>query len=179
MQSKAKTVDEYLASLPDDRREALEQIRAVFRKNLDKRYVENMSYGMAGYAVPLDVYPPGYHCSPDTPLPFAGFASQKNHMSVYLFCLYVGTNDIDEFEAAWKKTGKPLDMGKSCIRFKKIDDVALDVLGKTIKKMTVKRFIGIYEQARADNEGRKPGRPAARKKTAAKKTAAGKKAAKK
>lgn len=171
MQSKAKTVDQYLASLPADRRDALERIRAVFRKNVDKRLMEHMAYGMPGYSVPLEIYPPGYHCSPNTPLPFAGFASQKNHMSLYLFCMYMDGDDMKEFQAAWKKAGKPLDMGKSCVRFKRIDDVPLDVLGKTIKKITLERFLGVYEQSRAEEAARKAGQKPARKAAATKKAA--------
>src|SRR4051794_29973063 len=120
MQSKAATVQEYLAELPPDRREALQGVREVFLKHLDKDFEEGMAYGMIGYHVPYSVYPPGYHCPPKQPLPFAGLASQKNHMSVYLMCVYGDENQAKEFQKAWAKTGKKLDMGKSCIRFKKL-----------------------------------------------------------
>lgn len=147
MQSKARTVKEYLASLPDDRRKALEAVRKVIRKNLDKNYEEGMQYGMIGYFVPHSVYPDGYHCDPKQPLPFAGLASQKNHMSIYLMCNYGVPEHESWFRAAWAKTGKKLDMGKSCIRFKKLDDIPLELIGEAIKRVPAKKFIAIYESA--------------------------------
>jgi hypothetical protein len=145
MQSKATTVNEYLETLPADRRAVIEAVRAVLRKNLDKDIVEGMSYGMIGYAIPHRVYPPGYHCDPKAPLPFAGLASQKNHMSLYLMCAY-GNSDIEtKFRKAWAATGKKLDMGKACVRFKKLDDVALDVVAATIRSVTAKAYIKQYE----------------------------------
>ena len=144
MQSRAATVAQYLKELPADRREAIEAVRQVILTNLNKGYEERMSYGMIGYAVPHSIYPAGYHCDPEQPLPFAGLASQKNYMSVYL-CTCYGTDDEAWFRAAWAKTGKKLDMGKTCIRFKKLDDLALDVIGESIRRMPVKRFIDYYE----------------------------------
>lgn len=146
MQSKAATVAEYLASLPEDRRSALQAVRRVFLDNLDKQYAEGMSYGMIGYAVPHSVYPPGYHCNPKQPLPFAGLASQKGHMSLYLMCLYGDATHEAWFRAEWAKTGKKLDMGKACIRFKKVEDLALDVLAEAIRRVPVKAYIARYEQ---------------------------------
>ena len=105
MQSKAKTVKEYLASLPEDRRKALQQVRAVIRKNLDKNYEEGMQYGMIGYYVPHRVFPAGYHCDPNQPLCFAGLASQKNHMSIYLMCVYGSPEQAKWFHDAWAKSG--------------------------------------------------------------------------
>lgn len=145
MQSKATTVEAYLAELPSDRRAALEEVRKVIRKNLDKIYIENMSYGMIAYCVPHSVYPKGYHCDPKQALPFAGLASQKNYMSVYL-CTYMAPSEDVWFHAAWKKTGKKLDMGKCCIRFKKVDDLALDVIGESIRRVPAKAFIALYEK---------------------------------
>ncbi len=171
MQSKAKTVDDYLAELPEDRRNALEKIRAVFKKNLDRKIVEHMNYGMVGYSVPHSVYPPGYHCDPKQPLPFAGMASQKNHMALYLFGMYLGGPDLKEFQAAWRKSGKRLDMGKSCVRFKRIEDVPLDVVGAAIKKMTLRRFLGIYEESLAATGTRKAAKKGAKKPAARKKAA--------
>lgn len=147
MQSKAKTVDEYLDELPDDRREAIQAIRQVILKNLPKGVEEGMQYGMIGYFVPHSVYPAGYHCDPTQPLPFASLASQKNHMAIYMFCIYTMDEHRAWFVQAWKKTGKKLDMGKSCSRFKKIEDVPLDVVGKAIKRISVKKFIEFYESA--------------------------------
>ncbi len=161
MQSKAKTVREYLASLPDDRRKALQAVRKVIRKNLGPGYKEGMQYGMIGYFVPHSVYPDGYHCDPEQPVPFAGLASQKNYMSLYLSSVYGSEGQEDWFRKAWAKTGKKLDMGKSCIRFKKIEDVPLEVVGRAIKRIPVKKFLKQYEDALA---GTAKAKPAARKK---------------
>jgi len=153
MQSAAATVEEYLASLPEARRDALTAVRAVILANLDPLYSEGMAYGMIGYGVPHSVYPDGYHCNPKQPLPFAALASQKNYMSMYLMGFYVGCSDIEEtadmqwFRAAWADAGKKLDMGKACLRFKKLDDLALDVLGEAIRRMPAQRYIERYRQA--------------------------------
>lgn len=163
MQSKAATVDEYIASLPEDRRHAIETIRSVFRKNIDKGYAEGMGYGMPGYSVPHSIYPAGYHCDPKQPLPFAGFASQKNHLSVYLMCLYGNTDQESWFVKEWKKTGKKLDMGKCCIRAKKLEDLALDVIGEAIRRVPVKKYIEYYELAMKQNAKAKDARSAAKK----------------
>lgn len=154
MQSKAATVKEYIASLPEDRRAELETVRKVILKNLGKGYEEGMLYGMIGYFVPHKLYPPGYHCDPTKPIGVAGLASQKQYLSVYLMC-YTSANSIAAFQKAWKATGKKLDMGKCCIRFKKADDLALDVLGKAIKATPVKECIATYESALAQNAQRK------------------------
>lgn len=146
MQSKAKTVSQYIAELPADRRKAIEGVRAVIRKHLPKGYEEIMQYGMIGYAVPLSIYPAGYHCKKDEPLPFLSLASQKNNMALHMFCLYVDEKDKARFQKEYKASGKKLDMGKSCIRFKKPEDLALDVIGKTIARMPVKKHIEIYEK---------------------------------
>jgi hypothetical protein len=147
MQSKAKTVKQYLAELPADRREAISAVRDVILSNLPRGYEEGMAYGMIGYHVPHSVYPPGYHCNPEQPLPFASLASQKNHMALYLMCIYSDPELEAWFRQAWAKSGKKLDMGKSCIRFKKLDDVPLKVIGQAIKKVPAKKFIEHYERA--------------------------------
>jgi len=144
MQSKATTVQQYLAELPADRRSAIESVRAVILKNLDPVFEEGMQYGMIGYYVPHQVYPPGYHCNPKQPLPFGGLASQKHHMSVYLGCVY-GPERERRFREAWAKTGKKLDMGKCCIRFRKLDDLALDLIGEAIRCVSARGFIKEYE----------------------------------
>ncbi|GMU34424.1 MAG: hypothetical protein AMXMBFR20_22960 [Planctomycetia bacterium] len=145
MMSKAKTVKEYLDGLPPDRRKAIEAVRKVIKKNLGKGYAEGITYGMIGYFVPHSVYPPGYHCDPKMPLPFAGLASQKNHMAIYLMCVYLNAGQQERFRKEWAKTGKKLDMGKSCIRFKKIEDVALDVIGEAVARVPVDELISYYE----------------------------------
>ena len=172
MQSKAATVAEYLASLPAERREAISAVRDVFRRNLDPGYREGMHYGMIGYCVPHELFPAGYHCDPKQPLPFAGIASQKNHMSLYLMVVQSdGADDMSKwFREAWRDTGKKLDMGKSCIRFKKIDDLALEVIGEAIRRLPVKKFVAHYQALGTLNPAGKPrgkGRPAAKKRTVA------------
>ncbi len=168
MQSKAKTVSEYIASLPAERKAAMEAVRTVILENLDKGYQEGMTYGMIGYFVPHTIYPAGYHCDPRQPLPFAGLASQKQHISVYLMGMYCGcvgeqeTELVRWFRDAWAKAGKKLDMGKACVRFKKLEDVPLDVLGEAIRRVPLKKFIDHYEQGLAAMSG---GRSSPAKKT--------------
>ena len=156
MISKAKTVNEYLAELPEDRRAAIEAVRTVILKNLDKRYEEGMQYGMIGYYVPHSVYPDGYHCDPRQPLPFASLASQKNHMAIYLMCVYGSPEQEARFRKEWTKTGKKLDMGKSCVRFKKVEDLALDVLGQTIARVPADKYIEFYERAIRTGGSKRP-----------------------
>lgn len=163
MQSKAVTVQQYLAELTPDRRSAIEVVRAVILKNLDPIFEEGMLYGMIGYYVPHRVYPAGYHCDPKQPLPFAGLASQKNYMSVYLGC-YDHPENERWFHAAWAKTGKKLDMGKCCIRFKKLEDLALDVIGELVRRMPAREFIQHYESV-LKNSRRRPAKSSAKKTT--------------
>lgn len=145
MTSQAKTVEEYLAELPEDRRTAICAVRETILRNLPEGYQEGMQYGLIGYSVPHSIYPAGYHCDPKQPLPFAGLASQKNYMSVYLSCVY-GNGDIEsQFRKEYAATGKKLDMGKSCIRFKRLDDLALDVIGRAIARVDVETYIARYE----------------------------------
>jgi len=173
MQSAAKTVHEYLASLPADRRAAVSAVRDVIRKNLDSDYREGMQYGMIGYYVPHQVFPAGYHCDPSKPLTFAALASQKNAMSLYMMGVYCGCTDgpggetpyARWFREAWAETGKKLDMGKSCIRFKKVEDVALDVVGEAIRRVPAKRYVEWYLDVLAKTRkgaGGAMGKPAAK-----------------
>jgi hypothetical protein len=178
MQSKATTVDRYLAELPAERRAAIAAVRAVILKNLPAGYEEGMQYGMIGYYVPHSIYSAGYHCDPRQPLGFACLASQKNYMSLYMMCVYDDGEDATRFREAWAKTGKKLDMGKSCIRFKKIEDLPLEVIGQEIKRMPVKKYIAWYEKAMKLNAERREGR-AATKKAPAKSVAVKRKAVKK
>jgi len=154
MQSKAATVREYLASLPADRRAAIKAVRAVILKNLGKGFEEGMQYGGIGYYVPHKLFPDGYHCDPKQPLPFAGLASQKQYMAVYMMCLYSNTSEDKWFREAWAKTGKKLDMGKCCVRFKTLDHLALDVVGQAFKRVSLKKYLAIYSASLA--ETRKP-----------------------
>jgi hypothetical protein len=146
VQSKATTVEQYLSELPAERRAALEAVRNVILANLDKDYEEGILYGMIGYFVPHRVFSAGYHCDPKQPLQFAGLASQKNHMSLYLMCIYGHEPSATWFHDAWAKTGKKLDMGKSCIRFKGIDDLPLEVIGEAIRRVPAKKYVEHYEQ---------------------------------
>lgn len=146
MISRAKTVAQYLRELPADRRAAINSIREVILKHLPAGYEECMSYGMIGYVVPHSLYPKGYHCDPKLPLPFANLASQKNHMALYLMTVYGDPATEKWFRAAWKAAGKKLDMGKACVRFKKLDDIPLDVIGQLIARVPVKAYIERIEK---------------------------------
>lgn len=159
MQSKATTVRQYLAELPADRRADIKAVRAVILNNLDPAYAEGMQYGMIGYHVPHKIYPAGYHCDPKQPLPFAGLASQKNYMSVYLGCFYGDHAVARWFRQAWAKTGKKLDAGKSCIRFRDVEDLALDVIGEAIRRMPAHAYIAYYESALKTELRRRPAKP--------------------
>lgn len=162
MTSKATTVAQYLKELPDDRRAAIKAIREAIAKNIDKGFRETMQYGMIGWSVRHSLYPYGYHCDPKQPLPFAGIGNQKNHIGIYLFCIYADQKVSDDFVANWQKSGKKLDMGKGCVRVKKLEDVPLDVLGKTIKKIKLKDFVKAYEAALPESVLKKRKAPAAK-----------------
>lgn len=155
MQSKAKTVAEYIASLPSDQREVLAAVRTVILANLDGGFQEAMQYGMVGYSVPHSRYPAGYHCDPKQPLPFAALAAQKNSFSLHLMGLYMNPDELKWFTQAWKASGKKLDMGKACVRFKKLDDVALDVVGEAFRRVSADAWIATYEASLAGNAQRK------------------------
>lgn len=147
MISQAKTPDEYVASLEGERKEAIEKLRSVINKNLPKGFKECMNYGMLGYVVPHDLYPSGYHCDPKLPLPFAALAAQKNAISFYHMGIYAQPEVMAWFEQEYPKHSKSkLDMGKSCIRFKKLDQIPFALIGELCKKMTVKDWIALYEK---------------------------------
>lgn len=148
MQSKEKTVDAYVASLPDDRREAVEKIRDAVNKNLPKGFEECMLSGMINWVVPLETYPAGYHCDPANPLGYMGLASQKNYIALYSMCLYGAKKELEWFQKEWPKhTLQKLDMGKSCIRFKKTDGIPYELIGKLAARVTPAKWIDIYEKA--------------------------------
>lgn len=149
MTSDAKTVAEYLEGLPEDRRKAISEVRAVIRKNLPKGFAEVMQYGMISYVVPHELYPPGYHTDPKQALPFAGLASQKNNMALYLMTVYQDPALEKWFRAQYAARGLKLDMGKSCVRFRKLEQVPLDVIGELIAKVPVADYIARYEAGRA------------------------------
>jgi uncharacterized protein YdhG (YjbR/CyaY superfamily) len=152
MQSKAATVLEYLAELPPDRRKTLETVRQVIIKNLPEGYEEAMNWGNITYQVPLKTYPETYN---GEPLMYAALASQKNHMAVYLMAIYMDEDAKEEFEVAYRKTGKRYDVGKSCVRFKKLEDLPLDLIGNTIALLKVKDFIDRAKQIQSTRKPKK------------------------
>lgn len=146
MTSNASTPEEYISELPEDRKKPLIKLRQVILDNLPKGMEEIMSYGMLGYVVPHSVYPDGYHCDPKTPLPFMNLASQKNFVAVYHMGMYAKKEILDWFTLEYPKHCKrKLDMGKSCIRFKKVDDIPYELIGKLAAKMSSEEWIDIYE----------------------------------
>ena len=152
MRSEAATVEEYLAELPGDRRESLEQVRRVVLENLPDGFEEVMNWGMVTYQVPLERYPDTYN---KQPLMYAALASQKNHMAVYLLGIYSSEEARADFEAAYRATGKRYDVGKSCVRFRKLEDLPLDLIGKTIASMSVEDLIVVTEQAHSGRQRKK------------------------
>ena len=146
MKADGKTVKEILSSLPADRAEQFNKLHGVIVKNLPKGFQAAISYGGLGYVVPHTIYSPGYHCKPSEPLPFAGLASQKHSINFYHMGIYADPKLLKWFVTEYPKHCKQkLDMGKSCIRFKKLDDIPLKLIGKLMKKMSVKEWIAIYE----------------------------------
>lgn len=146
MQSTAATPDQYISELPDERKIAMEQLRKVVTDNIPAGFKEVMSYGMLGYCVPHEIYPNGYHCNPKDPLPFFAVASQKNSINIYHMMIYADKNLHDWFVAEYPKYSKSkLDMGKSCIRFKKTADIPYDLIGELLAKVTVDQWIERYE----------------------------------
>ena len=147
MTSEAKTPAEYIKELPADRKEAIKQLRDVVLKNLPDGFKEQMGYGMLGYSVPHKIYPPGYHCDPKLPLPFVGMASQKNFIAFYHMGIYAMPDLLKWFVAEYPKhsTAK-LDMGKSCIRFKKPEHIPYKLIGELMKKVSVEKWIEVYEK---------------------------------
>jgi hypothetical protein len=155
MTSNAATVEEYLAQLPEDRREAIAAFREVILANLPAGVEEGMQYGMIGYFIPHSRYPNGYHCDPKQPLPFVHLASQKAHMAFYAFCLYPDTELKQWFQEAYAAAGKKLDMGAACMRFKRLDQVPLDVIAQLLQRVTVEKFIEVYERSIPEKKRKK------------------------
>ena len=147
MKSDATTVEVYLQELPEDRKSAISQLRQTIKANLPPGFEEVMSYGMIGYVVPHSLYPDGYHCSPELPLPFINIASQKNFIAMYHMGLYANKELYNWFVSEYPKHVKTkLDMGKSCIRFKKIKTIPYELLGELCSRMTMKDWIDLYER---------------------------------
>lgn len=153
MQSKATTVKEYIAELPEDRQKAIIQLQKVIKKNLPKGFEEVMSYGMIGYVVPHKLYPSGYHCNPKLPLPFINMASQKNSINIYYMGLYANPKLYKWFtEAHAKASTKKIDIGKSCTRYKNATDIPFELIGELVSKISVKEWIELYESAFRKNK---------------------------
>jgi Domain of unknown function (DU1801) len=147
MKSKASTIEEYLKGLPEDRRAAIETVRKLILKHLPRGYEEVMQYGMLGYVVPLKAFPAGYLNRQNEPLPYICLASQKNYMSIYMMSVY---GDAErQFKKEYAATGKKLDMGKCCIRFRKLEDLPLEVIGKAVERYPMKKWIEICTASRA------------------------------
>ncbi|TNE80508.1 MAG: DUF1801 domain-containing protein [Bacteroidetes bacterium] len=147
MQIQAKNPEEYLQQIPAERQEAFSKLRSVILENLPKGFNEEMSYGMLGYVVPHSLYPAGYHCDPKLPLPFLSIANQKNFVAVYHMGVYASPELYQWFTDEYAKRVKgKLDMGKSCIRFKKPDQIPFDLIAELVQKMTVEQWIELYEK---------------------------------
>ncbi len=146
MQYDVKTPDDYIAAIPKERQEAMSTLRKVIKDNLPEGFSEEISYGMIGYVIPHKIYPNGYHVDPKLPLPFINIASQKNFIAVYHSGIYTNAALMDWFVGEYPKHVKTkLDMGKSCIRFKKTDQIPMELIGELAAKMTVQEWIDIYE----------------------------------
>ena len=143
--SRAATVEDYLDELPPERRRVIERVREVILRNLPAGYREAMAFGMIGYGIPLERYPDTYN---GQPLGYAALAAQKGAYSLYLNCAYQDSTELAWLEAAWRDAGKRLDMGKSCVRFKGLDDLPLDVVGRFIARTPPESFIAQYEKMR-------------------------------
>ena len=141
------SVAEYVNGLTEDRQVVIKKLQSIIKKNLPKGFEEEMSYGMIGYVVPHKLYPSGYHCDPKLPLPFLSIASQKNFIALYHMGMYAKPELLEWFTSEYPKHCKSkLDMGKSCVRFKKMEDIPYALLEELMKKMTVADWISIYEK---------------------------------
>lgn len=147
MQSTAKTVEEYLDTVPEDRKSVMKALRETILEHLPEGFAETMTYGMITYVIPHSLYPQGYHCDPKQALPFVSIASQKNHIAVYHMGLYGDQALLLWFEKRWKQiSSKKLDMGKSCIRFKKPEEIPLVLIAELMTKISPQEWIDVYEQ---------------------------------
>ena len=150
MRSDAATVEQYLDELPDDRRHAIEAVRETILANLPEGFEETMNWGMISYEVPLEVYPDTYN---GKPLGYAALASQKNYMALYLSSVYSMPGLLEQFQEDYAATGKRLDMGKSCVRFRKLDDLPLDVIADTIAAVSMDEFVDYTKSVSSPRRG--------------------------
>ena len=148
MKIKANNILEYKKNVPEDKKDVFDKLMKTVRENIPKGFSEELSYGIPAWVVPHSLYPKGYHCSPELPLPFVSIASQKNFIALYHMGIYATTELLDWFMKEYPKHSKrKLDMGKSCVRFKKMDEIPFELIGKLMQKMTPKDWIGKYEGA--------------------------------
>lgn len=146
MQLKDNNVKKYLKELPEDRKTPMNKLREIILANIPKGFKEEMSYGMIGYVVPHTTYPDGYHCTPELPLPFMNIASQKNFIALYHMDIYASPDLLKWFTDEYlKHPNLKLDMGKSCIRFKKVEQIPFDLIAELVQKMSVAEWIAAYE----------------------------------
>lgn len=146
MQYKASSPEDYISQVPEERQDVLKALRKTIKANLPKGFEEGIQYGMIGYYVPHSKYPDGYHCTPEEPLPFMSFASQKNSINLYHSGIYAVPEIHDWFVNEYPKYSKyKLDMGKSCVRFKRINDIPMELIAELCRKLTPDQWIDIYE----------------------------------
>lgn len=145
MQYEVSNIEEYFESIPDDRKESIKNLYTLIKENLPKGFEERINYGHIGFVVPHSLYPKGYHCDPTSPLPFIGIASQKNFIALYHMGIYADNKLYDWFTEEYSK--RKLDMGKSCIRFKKMDEIPYDLIKQLVTKITLKQWIELYESS--------------------------------
>jgi len=146
--SRLKTVEQYIEGLPEERKLAIEKLRVVILANMPRELSEEINYGMIGYVIPHSLYPKGYHVNPELPLPFVNLASQKNYISLYHMGLYEDAELLKWFQTEYPKHSKrKLDMGKCCVRFKKIEEIPYDLIGELLKRLSVKEYVSSYESA--------------------------------
>ena len=156
MQYQANTVEEYIDQLPKDRKEPITKLRKVINQNIDRGFSEEINYGMPGWVVPHSLYPDGYHCDPKLPLPFLSIASQKHFVAVYHMGIYASQKLLEWFISEYPKhCSTKLDMGKSCIRFKKIENIPYEFIGELVSKMSATKWIQLYESQVKDSRKRK------------------------
>ncbi|NQY05145.1 MAG: DUF1801 domain-containing protein [Flavobacteriaceae bacterium] len=156
MQSKATTPEQFLSELPDQRKECITKLRHVILDNIPEGFEEVMSYGMLGYVVPHSIFPDGYHCDPKLPLPFINLASQKAHIGLYHMGIYTSPELLKWFTEEYPKHSKvKLNMGKSCIRFKKPEHIPYELVGELISKMTPEDWINLYQNSLMEDRSKK------------------------
>ena len=156
MQFKSKTILEYISQLTEDRKEPISKLRNIINQNIDRGFSEEINYGMIGWVVPHSLYPEGYHCDPKLPLPFMSIASQKHFIAVYHMGVYANPKLLEWFISEYPKhCSTKLDMGKSCIRFKKIENIPYNLIGELVTKMSANDWIILYESNVKDARKRK------------------------